>query len=104
MMQSIKLWTIFSLLAISLMAGCAHIERPDAPLCGINTDKLQLRCYNIRKDYNNDGKRKKDAKPLVLQFKDANEMLVYLRGWLVTSPNGFGNILSTVREVREYCD
>ena len=45
--------------------GCSTVQRPDADICGINfaSDKpAHLTCFNILKDFNDDGTLKSTAK------------------------------------------
>ena len=54
------------LIALSI-CSCSQIQRPDADICVVNyaTDKLpHLTCFNIKRDYNDDGSLKADAKPV----------------------------------------
>ena len=40
------------------LIGCAHVERPDADVCGINFASdapAHLTCYNIKNDFSSDG-------------------------------------------------
>lgn len=38
-----------------LLVGCAGVQRPDADICGVNASASKLHCYNLKKDYSNDG-------------------------------------------------
>lgn len=65
---------LMMLLNICSLVGCAGVQRPDANICGINAVSSNLRCYNIRKDYNNDGILDANAKPVIVPLSGLNDL------------------------------
>jgi hypothetical protein len=62
------------LLVISSLVGCAGVQRPDANICGINAVSSNLRCYNIKNDYSNDGTLDPKAKPVIIPLSGLNDL------------------------------
>lgn len=56
------------------LIGCAGVKRPDANVCGINAVSSNLRCYNILKDYSNDGTLNANAKPTLVPISGLNDL------------------------------
>ena len=75
-LQSTFSWTLVSF--SSLLVACGGIERPDAVSTYISATTLKTTSYNIKKDYDDQGNRKPDAKPVVRRFKSAEELLLSL--------------------------
>lgn len=100
------MWASISLLMSfsALMAGCANIERPDTNILGVNEPGLQLYGYNLKKDYDNTGKRKATAKPTIVQFQSRDEMAVGLNKYMCTDPDGFARLKAYIQKVRKYCE
>lgn len=59
MPQLILLLMVFSFFS----AGCG-IDRPDADLCIINAPNKILKCYNMKRDYDDDGHLLTNAKAI----------------------------------------
>lgn len=90
-MQSMKYWISFSL----ILSGCASIERPDTNLCIVNALGHNLKCYNMKKDYDNKGHRNLDAEP---QFK-LIENVSDLDRHLCIDPNSTANLKVYLRKI-----
>lgn len=65
-----------------LLVGCAGVERPDTFAWGVNGAVPQLEGYNIKRDYDNNGVRKPDArktiKPLPFGIRSLNGAICFL--------------------------
>lgn len=88
------------LLLISSL-GCASIPRPDTDLCGINAASdngavPHKRCYNIKKDYDDNGNRKSSAVPKIVPLAS----LMDLNKNMCTDPKGYENLLVTIKNLR----
>lgn len=46
-----------------MLPGCASVPRPDVDLCIINAPAERRKCYNMKEDYDNEGKLKSGATP-----------------------------------------
>lgn len=86
---------ILHLTAYSLVFGCS-IQRPDTDLCVVNAPDRHQKCYNLKKDYNDDGKLNPSAKPT---FKPA-VTVEDLNKNICTDPDGFANLKTYVKELR----
>lgn len=93
-MNAIKLLMICSI----IFSGCG-VPRPDTDLCVFNTELLYKYCYNLKSDYNNEGKRRSDAKAKVIRYGDAQEMFREMDKTVGTDPQGFGNLKNYVNEL-----
>lgn len=92
-----------TLLIAFSFGGCAKLKRPDTDLCGINVPGLELRCYNLLKDYNDDGSRKKDAKPKQIFFESKEAMLDGLNKFIGTDPVGLAHLKAYIAKMRVVC-
>lgn len=97
MRQAKMLWIALSAFMVS---GCASVDRPDSPMCILNTGALRETCANLKKDYDDNGNFKKDAKLVITQYKSAEEMLLALNKRVATTPEGWANIKTYIRELR----
>lgn len=95
-LNAIKLLTICSI----TFSGCG-VDRPDTDLCVFNTAQLYKYCYNLKKDYDGNGVRKKTAVPKTVRYKDAQSMMIAMDKTVGTDPAGFGNLKVFVRELIE---
>lgn len=86
--QLILLWMVSSLVA------CAGIEKPDAEVCIVNAPAFNRKCYNLKTDYDENGKLRREAvakyKPNV-HIKDLNKATV------LDSETGFEDGLAEVK-------
>lgn len=84
-----------SLVACSMLG----VERPDSYVCGVNVvaDPAYLLCFNLKKDYDDDGNLKPDAQPLKIILKD----LTGLKGFTCTDAVGLKNIKTFVADMRD---
>jgi hypothetical protein len=87
---------IVLLITSSVVVSCANVERPDTDLCVVNAPAGHQKCYNLKRDYNNDGKRRKDAAP---KFKPAKS-IDDLNKSICTDADGFANLKAFVNELR----
>lgn len=65
--------------SLGFLWGCGYkIQRPDTPICWLIyndfSDTLSKGCYNIRNDYDDNGYRKKNAKPVVTIIKSLKDL------------------------------
>jgi hypothetical protein len=63
------------------------------------TEHLYKYCYNLKKDYDNNGVRKPAAKPKIVRYHDAQSMMKAMDKTVGTDPQGFGNLKLFVREM-----
>lgn len=87
------------ILFLMIFSGCAgSIERPDAPICVANAPKKYVKCYNLKTDYRDDGKRIAGAKPTYYRLATVEDV----NKWTMTTQHGFGEIRKTLGEARRY--
>ncbi len=82
---------------LCLSFSSCTIQRPDTNIYGVNAPGYRLEGYNMKKDYDNDGNRKPDAKKtikLVSGLSDINK-------WICTDPEGYENLLTYGKNLRE---
>lgn len=91
MKLSTTLFLTFSLL------GCSHIQKPDSNIYGVNAKSHELRGYNIKTDYDDNGDRKPDAKPKIYELKSLDQ----LHGWFCTDPVSLQRIKVLIDDVRD---
>jgi hypothetical protein len=89
---------IILLLFAANIVGCAAIQRPDAWVCGINGKSKKMLCYNLKKDYDEDGTLKAGAEPL--EKKDVS--LQSLTGGLYFSSEDTKKIKVWLQDMRDY--
>lgn len=86
------------LIAFSLM-GCAHIiSNPDSNLYIVQAPDKKIRGYNLKRDYDSDGNRKPDAKPIEYHV----ERIEQLDKWACSDPVSFERMQTAARDVRDY--
>lgn len=78
-----------------LVTGCA-IARPNTDMCVVNAKAQHEKCYNLNRDYDNNGKLNPSAKPL---FKPAVTVLDLDKN-VCTDPDGWSNVKAYIRELR----
>lgn len=89
------------LMAFSLLASGCGIQRPDTDICIVNAPNKVRKCYNMRKDYTNEGKIKADAKPF---YKPANTVDDLNKVLTVDNDhNGIENLKIYINELRQAC-
>ncbi len=86
-------WAVCSVFLFS----CAQIKRPDADLCLINYPGKKLTCYNLARDYGEDGNIKPGVQP---HFKPAPD-LESVNKHVIMSPQDFGKFKAYVKKLRE---
>jgi hypothetical protein len=85
---------IFSLVVLS---GCGSVERPDTDMCVVNVPGEYLYCYNLKRDYTDEGVRKKEALPTYRPLKVLNDVNKYT----CTDPQGMGNLKVYIKELKK---
>jgi hypothetical protein len=85
-------------LAFSTLTACSSIKRPDTNLCVVNAVASHLTCYNMLRDYQDDGMIKPDAKPTIIPVDDLSD----LNKFITTDPEGFARLKLYVKELRTY--
>jgi hypothetical protein len=89
------------LTACSLLTGCNTVPLPDTDICVINVPALHEYCYNIKRDYDANGRLKPSAKPMIRKYADEAAMLAGLNKGIKTNPDGWANFKAYARELRE---
>lgn len=82
-------------LSFSLLS-CA-VQRPDTDLCGVNGGRGYLRCFNLLRDYDDNGNRRADATPTTRPISKITD----LNGYTCTDADGLANLKAFVAEMRE---
>lgn len=85
------------LIAFSLLLVGCDVPRPNTDLCGVNAQKLERRCYNLKTDYDRDGNRKPNAKPKIKPARDVYD----LDRNFCTDPDGFAELKAYIKKLRE---
>lgn len=90
-------WIIFS--ALLALTACNEVKRPDTDLCVLNTfaSPPHGTCFNLLRDYNDDGTRKRNAQPtikIVNTIADINKVIY-------TDPQGWANFKAYVNQLKE---
>jgi hypothetical protein len=88
---------MMSFLAYSLVA-CSAIQRPDALVCGVNAKGMKLRCYNIKRDFNDDGTRKPNVQPSEIKIQSIHD----LNGGIYFSPSDFEKLKVWLGDMRDW--
>lgn len=91
-------------LSLLFLAGCNEVDRPDSPVCVLNTPARHILCYNLKTDYDDQGNLKPSAKPEVTQYADADAMLAALNKSVLTTATGWTNIKIYIRKLRGRVD
>lgn len=86
------LWITFSL----FLVGCG-VERPDTTLSIVNAGAREIRGYNLKKDYDDNGNIKPGAVPVVKPISTIEDLDKYA----VTDPQSLANLKAYVKQLRE---
>jgi predicted nucleotidyltransferase len=96
-----------ALLMVFSLVGCADVPRPDVDLCIINAKASYRHCYNLKEDYDSNGRLKPDAKA---EFRDNRDITDLDKAFIVDSKEGFETGLArlkayikTLREEHKDC-
>lgn len=98
-----------ALLIAGSLAGCG-VPRPDADLCIVNAPNLNRKCYNLKRDYDDDGSLKPGAVPTYranATVQDLNKALLIDSPFDAEHPNpthfedGIARMKAWVKELRE---
>ena len=84
-------WAAYSI------SGCGGVERPDTNVCVLNVELMHLKCYNLKRDYNDDGNLKPGAKPTINSISGLSS----LNTFVMTDPDGWANLKAYIRKLRE---
>ncbi len=82
--------TAFSLL---LLAGCG-VPRPDTELCIVNLPAKHLTCYNMSRDYGQDGQLLPGVRAHFMPIPSLNK-------YLVIDPTSLGHLKAYLQILRE---
>jgi len=96
MLQLRKLTTLWMICFIT--SSCSKVKRPDAYICGINSKSVELRCYNILKDFSDDGTMKPDAKPMIQPISGLDQ----LNAGVFMFPKEFEKVKVWLQDLRDY--
>lgn len=90
-----------SILPLTLLClvfnGCALIQRPDSNICVMNAPAQHMKCYNLKRDYNDDGTLKPTAKPTFRQFRIIDDGNKYIS----MDPDSFAQLKAYIKLLRE---
>lgn len=89
---------LMTLLSISSLLACAHVDRPDAMICGVNARGMKLRCYNLKADYSDEGTLRPDATPKEFPLKSLND----LNAWVCMDPLSLEKFKVYMGDLRDY--
>ena len=96
--MTLRLLKLTTLLMMSLsISNCASVQRPDALICGINSKSMNLRCYNIKKDFDDSGVRT-GHQPSVQKISSIQQ----LNGGIYVSPKDFEKLKVYIQDLRDY--
>jgi hypothetical protein len=85
------------LLSIIFELGSCGIPRPDTDLCVVNVGGGHQKCYNLKKDYDDEGNRDPSAKPTykpVTKIEDLDKLIC-------TDADGFASLKAYINSVKE---
>ena len=80
-----------------LMTGCLERERPDTNVFVVNVPAMHLKGYNLKRDYNENGDLKPGAKAMIIPISSLQD----LNKKVVTDANGYANLMSSYRTLRQ---
>ena len=89
----------FRYLLFLSIAAC-NPPRPDTNICIVNAPNGNMKCYNLKEDYTDEGNLKPDASPSytpLLSVLDINK-------YACTDPDGLSNLKVYIRELRTEYD
>lgn len=97
--MQIQLKKLMTVLILPLMSfNCSSkVSRPDTEICVINALSHEMRCFNLRKDYDASGTRRTDSQPVIreiLGLEDVHKMTC-------TNPDGLAELKRYISELRE---
>lgn len=91
-----------TLLLMIFSSGCATVERPDTDMCVVNVPGEHAKCYNLKRDYNDDGSRNPSAIPTYRPIDRTKKLsLDDLNKNTCVDPDGLANLKSYIRELRD---
>lgn len=81
-----------------LLSGCpVQVERPDTDLCVVNAQSEQRKCFNLLRDYDDDGFILPGAKPIYKPNRSIDD----LNKNICIDPDGFERFKAYVKKLRE---
>jgi hypothetical protein len=93
-MRSTKLPTL--LLTACSLAACG-VPRPDTDLCVVNAEAKHRKCYNLSRDYDDDGLLIPGAVPSFRPAVSVDD----LNKNICTDPDGWANLKAYIKKLRE---
>jgi len=89
---------LLTMLCLSFsFCACAVVPRPDTDILTVNAPGSHLRGYNLKRDYDDEGNRKPDAKPTIKPVSG----LADLNKMTCTDPKGLENLITYGKNLRE---
>lgn len=85
-----------------LLSGCSTIKKPNTDLCIVNAPAKHRKCYNLKTDYDDNGKLKPGAAPVYRSNVTVDDLN---KATLIDSPTGFedglADLKSYIKKLRE---
>lgn len=83
--------------SLILLAACAGVPRPDTDLCIANVPGKNRKCYNLLKDYDDNGNLVASAKPTYKSLSSLDD----INKNATTDPKGLANLKAYIRKLRD---
>jgi hypothetical protein len=87
--QAIKLSAVFNFLV-----ACAGVQLPNTDVCIVNAPNSNRKCYNLSRDYDQNGELKPSAVP---QYRANAQIEDLNKATLLDSPTGFEDGLAALK-------
>lgn len=85
------------LVAALLILSACSVPRPNTDICIANAPANHLICYNLKKDYDNDGNRNPNAKPSYKPLTTVED----INKFACTDPDGLAELKIYLQDLRE---
>lgn len=95
-----QLKTCLIISSVIFFSGCAGIPRPDSDLCVINAPASHLICYNLKRDYTDNGVLKPDAKPHYKSVATLNDVNKHI----IMDVDSFTKLKAYIKKVKAACE
>jgi hypothetical protein len=83
---------------MTFLVSCGGtVPRPDTNLCVINSEVGKMKCFNLLRDYTDEGKIKPDAQGMYRDIPDVNSINKHI----CTDPGGFIELKTYIKLLRE---
>lgn len=89
MKQLRMLWMVFSI-------SCSSVPRPNTDICIANVPAKHRICYNLLRDYDDNGNLTPGAKPSYKPLSSLND----INKNAMTDPKGLANLKAYIRKLR----